>query len=83
MQKFRFTGEMIHIRGRNIDLLVTPAHLLYVKNKYKNYFEFIPAEKLYGKYNYELKRDCLWNAPDVDYFELPSIELDSIEKKRM
>lgn len=81
MQKFRFTGEMIHIRGRNIDLLVTPAHLLYVKNKYKNYFEFIPAEKLYGKYNYELKRDCLWNAPDVDYFELPSIELDSIEKR--
>jgi len=77
MQKFRFKGDMIQLKGRNIDLLVTPAHLMYVKNKYKEHFEFIPAEKIYGKYNYELKRDCLWNASDIEYFDLPSIMLDS------
>lgn len=73
MQKFKFKGEMIHIKGRNIDLLVTPAHLMYVKNRYKDHYEFIPAERIYGKYNYELKRDCLWLAPDIEFFELPSV----------
>jgi len=77
MQKFRFKGDMIQLKGRNIDLLVTPAHLMYVKNRYKEHFEFIPAEKIYGKYNYELKRNCLWNASDIEYFDLPSIMLDS------
>jgi hypothetical protein len=77
MQKFRFKGDMIQLKGRNIDLLVTPAHLMYVKNKYKEHFEFIPAEKIYGKYNYELKRNCLWNSSDIEYFDLPSIMLDS------
>lgn len=81
MQKFRFKGDMIQIKGRNIDLLVTPAHLMYVRNKYREHFEFIPAEKIYGKYNYELKRNCLWNASDIEYFELPSIMLDSIEQR--
>lgn len=81
MQKFRFKGDMIQLKGRNIDLLVTPAHLMYVKNRYKEHFEFIPAEKIYGKYNYELKRNCLWNASDIEYFDLPSIMLDSIEKR--
>lgn len=81
MQKFKFKGEMIHIKGRNIDLMVTPAHLMYVRNRYKKHFEFIPAEKIYGKYNYELKRDCIWLAPDKEYFELPPISLDDIEKR--
>ena len=81
MQKFRFNGEMIQIKGRNIDLVVTPAHLMYARNRYKDYFEFIPAEEIYGRYNYELKRDCIWLAPEKEYFELPPVELDAIEKR--
>ncbi len=70
-QKIWFEGEMIQISGRNIDLRVTPAHLIYAKNKYKERFEFIRADEIYGKYNYELKRDAIWKGKRVDYFEIP------------
>lgn len=79
--KFKYKGEMIKISGRNIDLLVTPEHLLYVKSRYKDHFEFIKAKDIYGKNNYELKRDCVWKGIEKEYFLLPPIELDKNKKK--
>ncbi len=80
-QKFKYKGEMIKIKGRNIDLLVTPEHFLYVKSRYRKYFEFIRAKDLYKKYNYELKRNCIWKGEDKRYFKLPSIEIDENKKR--
>lgn len=76
IHKFRHQGKLISIRGRNIDLAVTPAHLLMVRKKWRKHFEFIPAGKIYKKYNYELKRDAIWKGKKVDYFMLPVLELN-------
>ncbi len=74
MQKFRYKGKLIHIKGRNVDLAVTPAHLLLVRKQGHRYFRFIPAHKVYGKHGYELKRDATWRGQRKDYFELPPVE---------
>ena len=73
IQAFRYKGKMIRIKGRNIDLCVTPEHLLLVRKKWRNYFEFVKAKDIYGKYNYELKRDAKWKGKEVEYFYLPKI----------
>ena len=70
-QKFRYKGKMIRIRGRNIDLCVTPDHLLLVRKRWRKYFEFVKAKDVYGKYNYELKRDAKWKGEEREYFYLP------------
>jgi deoxycytidine triphosphate deaminase len=70
-QKFRYKGKMIRIRGRNIDLYVTPDHLLLVRKRWRKYFEFVKAKDVYGKYNYELKRDAKWKGEEIEYFYLP------------
>jgi deoxycytidine triphosphate deaminase len=72
-QKFRYKGKMIRIRGRNIDLCVTPDHLLLVRKRWRKYFEFVKAKDVYGKYNYELKRDAKWRGEEREYFYLPRI----------
>jgi len=70
-QKFRYKGKMIRIRGRNIDLCVTPDHLLLVRKRWRKHFEFVKAKDVYGKYNYELKRDANWKGEKREYFYLP------------
>ena len=72
-QKFRYKGKMIRIKGRNIDLCITPDHLLLVRKRGRKYFEFVKAKYVYGKYNYELKRDAKWKGEKVEYFYLPRV----------
>jgi len=72
-QTFHHTGKLIHINGRNIDLAVTSAHQLFVRKRGDDYFDFVRADKVYGKYNYELKRDAKWTSNKADYFVLPSV----------
>lgn len=78
-QKFEHHGDLIHIKNRVIDLLVTPKHRLFVKNRYREKFEFIDAEKLYGKYNYEMKRDFIWKGNDVETFKIPIVMNERFE----
>ena len=74
---YPYNGIMIHFKGKNYDLLVTPNHEMYVhyyKNKIKG-FVFRKAEDL-AKYgislrNYELKKDAKWNGESLDFFEIP------------
>lgn len=72
-QKFKYKDKLIQIKGRNIDLAVTTSHQLFVKKRWSNSFEFIRADNVYGKYNYELKRDAVWKVPKRDYFILPPV----------
>ncbi len=72
-QEIPFKGNLIGIKGRNIDLMVTPSHMIYAKSRHKDEFEFIRADKIYGKYNYELKRDAIWKGIRKKYFILPEV----------
>jgi len=84
IHKYSYNGLMIHFKGKNYDLLVTPNHELFVhyhKNKRKG-FVFKKAEDLvkYGisLRNYELKKDAKWKGENPDFFEIPA---DFIRKK--
>ena len=59
-QKRWYNGEMIAIRGRSIDLLVTPEHQLYVRRQNKFDFELLQAMDLEGCCELEFKRDSVW-----------------------
>lgn len=48
--KYEYNGELIRLKNNKIDLLVTPNHKLYYKNKYGKTF-FNDASDAYGKWN--------------------------------
>ena len=83
IHKFKYQGKMIHIKGKSIDLLVTPEHQLYcgVRRKFHQkrnwHFCFIKAIDLYNSYKcgkFRFKRGFKWNGEDIDYFILPEYE---------
>ncbi|MBC7093709.1 hypothetical protein H5T53_06880 [Candidatus Bipolaricaulota bacterium] len=69
-QKRWYEGEMIAIKGRSIDLLVTPEHQLYVRRQGKFDFELLQAGDLEGYYELEFKRDSFWPGESPEYFVL-------------
>ena len=79
-QKIPFHGDLISIKGRNLDLLVTPEHFLYTKSRYKKSFEFVKAKDIYGKYNYEMKRDAIWKGTEPEFFELDTEKDDTYKQ---
>jgi len=79
-QKIPFRGDLISVKGRNLDLLVTPEHFLYVKSRYRKNFEFLKVKDIYGKYNFEMKRDAIWKGEEPKFFELLAVEDDSYKR---
>jgi glycosyltransferase involved in cell wall biosynthesis len=87
LQQFYYKGEMVHIKGRGHDLLVTPNHQIFCRygfkgKRFSRIFRLISAEALIklvqqrsksGKP--ELKRNLKWNGNDIDHFTLPSITI--------
>jgi len=83
IHKFNYKGKMVHIKGRSIDLLVTPEHKLYCANFFKERrgknegFKFIEAVSLLQSYRYQkynFKRTAKWKGVNIEYFELPAYE---------
>ena len=73
-QEHAYEGNLIHFGGKSVDLLVTPEHKLLVrkriierkntKGRLTNWLT-IPADELYGKYNYEMLRTVNWMGTDI------------------
>jgi len=53
---YDYRGEMIRIASKRVDLLVTPNHKIFYKNKYGAVF-FEEAEKVYGKTDIRMFKD--------------------------
>jgi len=70
---FEYEGEMIHIRGKRTDLLVTPNHrMLIVKNGLK----FVQAEEFLNK-KFSLPIPTPWDGiMDMDYFNTTEFQRD-------
>lgn len=74
IQKYVYSGDMVHINGKGIDLLVTPEHNLYVEygddwRKHKEGFQFITASSFYKEYypsKFFFKRNAAFMGIDVD-----------------
>jgi hypothetical protein len=73
---YEYKGDMIHFRGITIDLLVTPNHNLYFKNRQgSNDFSLAPAEQVLEENpwaNIQFKRNAKWHGTEGnDFFEIP------------
>ncbi|NCN87245.1 hypothetical protein GW932_05415, partial [archaeon] len=69
-----YSGEMFEIKNRQVDLLVTPNHKLYVNTGDERFgkFKLKTAEEIKGM-PYTLKKNCKWVGIEKKYFYLPSI----------
>jgi len=70
-----FEGELHHIKGKFVDIMVTPNHKLYAKmgqHKDKPY-QLIEAQEAHGKYK-SFYRGSKWEGKDPEFFILPAVE---------
>lgn len=70
-QKYAYDGELLCFNCKSVDLAVTPEHRVYVRKGLGKEFELLPAIDIYKKWNYEFKRDAIWNGEDREFFKLP------------
>jgi DNA modification methylase len=68
--KYQYTGEMYRVKGRSIDLLVTPNHNLYCKEYHQESFGLVPVSDVKWK-TIHFKSTCDWNGECREWFELP------------
>ncbi len=62
IQQQFYVGEMVRIANKQIDLLVTPKHRLYIKEK--DQWEFIYAKDIKKRGRVEFKKNALWKGID-------------------
>jgi deoxycytidine triphosphate deaminase len=76
-QEYDYDGDMIHFAGRSIDLLVTPEHKVYAKNRYHDRYELIEARDIYKRYNWKMKRDAEWTGLRRETVEVAGETVDT------
>ncbi len=94
MQKYFYSGEMYHLQGRRIDLLITPDHNLYlsvnncrknckfcIHKKYcNNGFIFKKVSEIKTT-KYHIPTSFKWNGEKKEYFEIERIEFELLRKR--
>jgi len=81
----KYTGKMIKIKGRYIDLLVTPNHKFWVINKNTNKGKFITAQEILNGgselYKYYIPKNGLWSEGEfIETFKLKGVDVKSWKK---
>jgi len=70
----KYAGEMILFQNRHLDLMVTPNHNMYVRDKGEEKYKLVQAEKVFKTINrWRFKKDTLWHGQEKSYFVLPSV----------
>ncbi|HID60311.1 MAG TPA: hypothetical protein EYP46_00445 [Hadesarchaea archaeon] len=70
-----YRGKMYKVKSKQVDLLVTPNHRMFVaqrkslKPKSEWIFDLIPAESIFGKHVI-YKKNCKWRGVEKATFEL-------------
>jgi len=75
---YPYSGEMCRIKSRQVDLMVTPNHRLYVSRciRADNYepYHFVEARDMKLSQRAKFKRDGIWKGSSPVKFGLPSIK---------
>src|ERR1035437_8766144 len=67
--KYEYEGEMIKLKSKSIDTLVTPNHNFYVQHTYdKSKFATIQAKDLKTSHNIPTK--SIWKGKELDYITI-------------
>ena len=70
-----YRGDMYHIKTKQLDLMVTPNHRMYVSDSDGSKYDFELAEDIVGKCR-KYKNDAIWNSKDYQ-FVLPRVKSDT------
>lgn len=62
IQRQLYSGGMVRVANKQIDLLVTPHHKLYVRRN--KIWEFVPADTMKEGGRVEFKKDARWKGKD-------------------
>lgn len=91
IMKYDYEGDLIGIRNRSVELLVTPNHKVFEfsnRNTSLDKWRLTEAKHIYGK-NCSMKRNVSnWNGKDEEFFTLPyckvktSVFSDILEEDR-
>ncbi len=77
IMEYDYEGDMLAISQRTIDLLVTPEHNLFCKNRNVEMdFELIPAAEAFARYPFDaiqFKRNCTWHCSDTATQTIPAV----------
>lgn len=87
--KHEYTGKMIHIKGRNIDVSVTPNHRFPIINGNTNELTFITAEEILNSFNngkslsnyYIPKTSNVIDNEEIEYFTLKGCPENEFHKR--
>jgi replicative DNA helicase Mcm len=74
VQRFHYSGDMIAISNKQIDLLVTPDHRLYVRRPGKNWAFEKARDIADAKVRMEFKKNAIWDGTRVDSFTIDGID---------
>ncbi len=78
--KERYYGQMVHFKNTKIDLLVTPNHNVYLKersdspNPVKNSFRLVKAETKLDWKHAQMTKCAVWKGEEKEHFYLPIIK---------
>lgn len=77
--EYTFKGDMYRVKSNHVDLLVTPNHNMYVRNRNKDKkYKLEKAEDIYGL-NRKYKKNCdEYDCEDQEYFILPGCEIGDV-----
>ena len=71
IQSFNYIGEVMYVvNSKQIDLMVTPEHKMYIAHGRSNNFNLETSKYIYNK-PVKYKRDGIWIGNEVVYFNLP------------
>jgi hypothetical protein len=87
--KHEYTDKMIHIKGRNIDVSVTPNHKFPIINSNTNELSFITAEEILDSFNngknlgsyYIPKTSNVIDNEEIEYFTLKGCPENEFHKR--
>ncbi|MBA3601398.1 MAG: GDP-mannose 4,6-dehydratase, partial [Acidobacteria bacterium] len=72
--KQRYVGELINFQNHNSDLLVTPNHKMYVREREGENFELIPAFASINWSRAQMLKVVNYEAEDKEWFSFPFVE---------
>lgn len=75
--EYNYDGKMYKVESNQVDLLVTPNHKMYVRNRNKDKkYNLEKAEDIYGL-NRKYKKNCdEYDKEDQEFFILPQCEVN-------
>jgi len=74
---YHYKGKMLRIKSKNVDLLVTPDHWLYIgringekPRSQQIRFKRVKAKDVINRKVWIFKRSAVWNCDDIDFFTI-------------